>query len=135
MPFARAKTPDDIDGVSVVPTLLRRGQQRTHEFLHWESAKEARSKRSAWARATGRRCKLGGPLELYDLAKDLGEAKNIAERHPDVTARIEAYLQTARTDSTDWFLPPCAERAQIGAGSASILRRPGTVQRVTEPGS
>ena len=33
------------------------------------------------------------PLELYDLAKDLGEAKNIADRHPDVIARIEAYLQ------------------------------------------
>jgi hypothetical protein len=32
------------------------------------------------------RCKLGGPLELHDLAKDLGEAKNIADRHPDVIA-------------------------------------------------
>jgi len=56
------------------------------------------------------RCKLGGPLELYDLAKDLGEAKNIADRHPDVIDRIEAYLQTARTDSTDWPLKAAAAR-------------------------
>jgi hypothetical protein len=56
------------------------------------------------------RAKLGGPLELYDLAKDLGEAKNIADRHPDVIARIEAYLQTARTDSTDWPLKAAAAK-------------------------
>jgi hypothetical protein len=46
------------------------------------------------------RAKLGGRLELYDRAKDFGEAKNIADRHPDVIAGIEACLQTARTDST-----------------------------------
>ena len=44
------------------------------------------------------------PLELYDLAKELDGEKNIADRHPDVIARINAYLQTARSDSTDWPL-------------------------------
>jgi hypothetical protein len=54
------------------------------------------------------RFKLRGPLQLYDLAKDLGEAKNIADRHPDAIARFEAYLQTARSDSTDWPLKAAA---------------------------
>jgi hypothetical protein len=76
------------------------------------STKAARSKRSAWARATGRRSvsRLGRPLELYDLARDLGEAKSIADRHPDVIARIEAYLQMARSDSTDWPLKAAAAK-------------------------
>ena len=56
------------------------------------------------------RAKLGGPLELYDLAKDISEAKNIADRHSDVIARIEAYLQTAPTDSTDWPLKAAAAK-------------------------
>jgi arylsulfatase A len=50
------------------------------------------------------RPKLGAPLELYDLGKDLGEEKNIADRHADVIARIETFLQTARTDSPNWPL-------------------------------
>jgi arylsulfatase A-like enzyme len=104
--LAGAKTPDDQGGVSVVPTLLRRGQQRTHELLSWEfheggSQQAVRMGEGGWKAI---RCKLGGPLELNDLAKDLGEAMNLADRHPHVIARIEAYLQTARIDSTAW---PC----------------------------
>ena len=99
----------DRGGVSVVPTLLRRGQQRTHEFLYWEFH-EGGSQAVRMGDWKAIRCKLGGPLELYDLAKDLGEAKNIADRHPDVIARIEAYLQTARTDSTDWPLKAAAAK-------------------------
>jgi arylsulfatase A len=89
--LAGAKTPDR-GGVSVVPTLLRRGQQRTHEFLYWEfhegGSQAVRMGEGYWKAL---RCKLAGPLELYDLAKNLGEAKNIADRHPEVIARIEAY--------------------------------------------
>ena len=44
--------------------------------------------------------------ELYDLAKDLGEEKNVAGDHPVVVARIETLLEAARTDSPHW--PPKA---------------------------
>ena len=33
---------------------------------------------------------------------ELGEAKNIAARHPEVIATMEAYLRDARTESEDW---------------------------------
>ena len=35
------------------------------------------------------RKKLGGPLELYDLSKDLSETTDVAVRHPNVIARME----------------------------------------------
>ena len=38
------------------------------------------------------------------MAKDIGEKENVADRHPDVVARVEAYLKTARTESKDWPL-------------------------------
>jgi len=44
----------------------------------------------------------GQKLELYDLAKDLSEKQNVADQHPRVIAKIEAYLQTARTESPNW---------------------------------
>jgi len=48
------------------------------------------------------RLKVCGSLELYDLSKDIGEKNNIAAENPDVVAEIEAYLETARTESTNW---------------------------------
>jgi len=41
----------------------------------------------------------GNPLELYDLNKDIAEDYNIAAENPDVVAKVEEYLKTARTDS------------------------------------
>lgn len=42
------------------------------------------------------------PLELYNLADDPTEYTNVAEKHPDVVAKIESYLKTARTESPNW---------------------------------
>ena len=42
------------------------------------------------------------PLELYNLKDDLGEANNIATKNPEIVAKIEAYLKTARTESEQW---------------------------------
>ncbi len=102
--LAGVKAPNDIDGISVVPTLLGKGKQRTHEFLYWEFHEGGSQQAVRMGDWKAVRKKLGAPLELYDLGKDLGEEKNIAESHADIVARIEAYLKTARTESTQWPL-------------------------------
>jgi arylsulfatase A-like enzyme len=48
------------------------------------------------------RLKRGSALELYDLEADPGEQKELAAGHPDVVAKIDAYLETARTESSRW---------------------------------
>ena len=48
------------------------------------------------------RLKPGAPLELYDLDADRNEERDVAAAHPDVVAKIEAYLKTARTASERW---------------------------------
>ena len=42
------------------------------------------------------------PLELYNLADDPTEFTDVASKHADVIAKIEAYLKTARTESPNW---------------------------------
>ena len=42
----------------------------------------------------------GAALELYDLGRDLAERlRTWRTQHPDVVARIEQYLKTARSES------------------------------------
>lgn len=98
--LAGTKTPDGLDGVSIVPTFLG-GKQKQHEFLYWEFHERgfARAVRMENWKAV---VPPGKPLELYDLSKDIGETNNVAADHPEVVARIEAYLKTARTDSERW---------------------------------
>jgi arylsulfatase A-like enzyme len=102
--LAGAKAPAGLDGRSVAPVLLGTGPVKPHEFLYWEFH-EGGSKQAVRAGDwKAIRLKVGGPLELYDLAKDPGEKDNVAAQHPDVVAKVEAYLKTARTESKEWPL-------------------------------
>jgi uncharacterized sulfatase len=75
--------PDDIDGISYLPTLTGRAQ-KAHEHLYWQSNDQKQAVRKGpWK---GVRVKKGGPVELYDLRADIGERNNVADDHPDLAA-------------------------------------------------
>ncbi len=95
---AGGKTPDKIDGISFLPTLLGK-EQKQHDFLYWEFFEGGFQQAARMGKWKAIRPKLGGPLELYDLEKDIGETTDIAARHADVVARIEECLRHARTES------------------------------------
>jgi hypothetical protein len=50
------------------------------------------------------------PIELYRLASDAGETKNVAAEHSDIVARTREIMTTARTPSSveAWNFPPPA---------------------------
>jgi len=68
--IAGVKPPPNIDGISILPTLLGQKQTNQHEFLYWEfhekGSKQA-VRRGDWK---GIRLEPGKPLELYDLKND-----------------------------------------------------------------
>ncbi len=100
--LAGVKAPAGLDGVSLAPTLLGTGQQAQHEFLYWEFHERGFQQAVRMGDWKAIRLKVGGPLELYDLKTDVGEAHNVAADHAEVTARIEAYLKGARTESAEF---------------------------------
>lgn len=95
--LAGARTPDGVDGVSLVPTLLGRpADQERHEYLYWEFSQGQAVRLGDWK---GIRANPDADLELYDLANDIGEEQDVAADQPDVVAQIEEIMRTGRTES------------------------------------
>ena len=100
--LAGVTPPENIDGVSVLPTLLGHKQNLGDRFLYWEEPPPNLHQVVRWRNWKARRRSPEWPLELYDLAKDIREQLDVAAQHPDVAARFETYLKTARTESPNW---------------------------------
>lgn len=98
------KPPEGIDGISVLPTLVGKGEQKQRDFLYWEFHEGGSKQAVRYGNWKAMRLKFGGPLELYDVSKDIGEEKNVADQHPEIVKKIEDYLKTARTESETWPL-------------------------------
>jgi len=96
--IAGVKPYEGTDGLSYLPALFG-GEQKEHEFLYWEFKSIQAVRMGDWK---GIRFGTKSKLELYDLKNDMGENNDIAGKHPDIVARIEACLKTARTDSEFW---------------------------------
>jgi arylsulfatase A-like enzyme len=100
--LAGASAPENIDGISVLPTLLGHRQSLSERFMYWESPPPKLHQVARWRNWKARRRRPGRPLELYNLAEDLREEHNVAERYPKVIATFGDYLRTARTESPNW---------------------------------
>ena len=98
-----AGSPGDTDGISMVPTLLGRpDQQERHTYLYWEFHERGSKQAVRMGRWKAVRFGAAGRPALYDLQKDVGETNNVADRHLEVVAKVEAVLAVARTESEFW---------------------------------
>src|SRR5207247_9232402 len=104
--------PPNIDGISILPTLLGQKQTNQHEFLYWEFHEKGSKQAVRMGDLKAIRLEIGKPLELYDLKRDIHEDHDVAKEHPDIVAKIEEYLKTARTESARWPLRTPDEAAK-----------------------
>jgi arylsulfatase A-like enzyme len=104
---AGAKPLPNLDSISLVPTLLGRTGQRRHEFLYWEFYEDGVSQAVLLEdRWKGIRLKNPrAPLQLYDLANDLGETTDVAAKEPNVAERLVRIMREAHVDNEHWKLP------------------------------
>ncbi|MCE9567168.1 MAG: arylsulfatase [Planctomycetes bacterium] len=100
--LAGVDTPKNLDGISIVPTLTGKGEQKTHEFLYWEFHEGGTAQAVRHGDWKAIRTAPGKPLELYEVVRDSTEKQNVAATHPTVVAKIEEYLKTGRTDSKEF---------------------------------
>lgn len=115
--LAGSAVPDGlaIDGRSVLPTLLG-DEQEAPPPLYWELYQpfQQAARLGRWKAV---RFGTQERLELYDLATDPGERRNVASRHRDVVRRLGAVLAASPSDSPYWT--PRARRWRGARASGS----------------
>lgn len=103
--LANASVPAHVDGTDVTAALLGKSQALPERFLYWELPQgDSQPLRQAvrWKDWKAVRHGHDAKLELYDLRNDVSETNNVSTQDPDVAARIEDFLKTARTPSPYW---------------------------------
>lgn len=96
--------PSNVDSLSFVPTITGDAvSQAEHDYLYGEfyeqGGKQAvragnwKAIRMPW---------MTGKTKLYDLGNDIGEANDIASKHPDTVKRLEAMMAEAHTEHPNW---------------------------------
>jgi arylsulfatase A-like enzyme len=108
--IAGVEAPEGIDGVNVLPTLIGEEQDLSDRFLYWEFHEGNFLQAVRWGDWKAVRPGVGAPLELFDLANDPAETRDVAADTPEVVAHFEAYLRDARTDSPLWPVEPVGAR-------------------------
>jgi arylsulfatase A-like enzyme len=99
--IAGIKAPEDIDGISMLPTMLGKPSEN-HEILYWEFHERGFEQAIRMGRWKAVRHGLNQPIELYDLATDISEQCNVAVKYPEVVQRIKEILKTVRIDSKEF---------------------------------
>ncbi|WP_221030547.1 arylsulfatase [Actomonas aquatica] len=103
--LAGVEPPAGLDSISMVPTLLGEADatQAKHDYLYWEFYEQGGKqaiRRGDWKLV--RRGLFEGPLELYNLADDIGETTNLIAEHPAVAAELEELMQAAHRPDPRW---------------------------------
>ncbi|TDQ15118.1 arylsulfatase A-like enzyme [Algoriphagus boseongensis] len=94
------KSPDGIDGISLVPTLLGKGNQAEHETLYWEF--HELGGRQALRKGDWKLVKYQvkdsskTSVELFDLKNDPGELTDLAAQNPQIVEELEVLLEKSR---------------------------------------
>ena len=89
------QAPEDLDGISFLPTLLGKPGQPEHPWLYWEfpSYKGQQAVRlGKWKGIKENIFDGNDALQLFDLSTDIREEVDIAKNNPDVVAEIERIM-------------------------------------------
>jgi hypothetical protein len=104
----RVKPPENIDGISLLPDVAREEADETSN--DFSTGNFMRRDEASGANGAGKRCG-SNPRSRSSFKSENGTQARRRRRgkHPDVIAKIENYLKTARTESERWPIKSPAE--------------------------
>jgi arylsulfatase A-like enzyme len=95
----------DTDGFSLVPTLLGKDGQKKHDYFYWEFFEQGGKRailQGDWKLVLFNTNKDDNPrAELFNIADDLAEKNNLAEKHSGKVAELITLMGQARTPAAN----------------------------------
>jgi len=107
----KQQLPAGIDGISVLPAILGEDlvgrPQQQHDYMYWELGSGKRIRKGLrmgdWKAV---QMNPAQPIELFNLVNDESETTDVADRYPEVMAKIRRILATCRNDARPQIEPP-----------------------------
>jgi len=97
------KTAIKTDGISIVPTLLSKKNQKQHKYMYWEFHEQGGKIAVRMGDWKGIKLNYGknptGKMMLYNLKKDIHEDHDVADIYPQIVAELESVIRKARAES------------------------------------
>lgn len=98
------RTPQDIDGISYLPTLMGDlNHQEKHTYIYYEFFEQGGKQsilKDGWKLIRLNVLKGMMKKELYYLPNDIGEERNLISQNPAKAEELELWMKEARTQST-----------------------------------
>jgi uncharacterized sulfatase len=102
-----AAQPNGLDSISFAPTLTGKGRQKKHEYLYWEFYEQGSRQAVRFGNWKAiREPMLTGKVQLFDLAKDPREQKDLANEKPRIAAKAIRYMDEAHVNDPRWEIKP-----------------------------
>lgn len=107
--------PKDVDGLSILPTLLgNTKQQQQHEYLYFEYPEYGGQQAVRIDNWKGLRLNImkgNMKIALFDLNKDIQEQHDVSADHPDIVKQMEAIMiKEHHTPEVSTFIMPALEK-------------------------
>ena len=102
------KAVKDTNGISMLPTLLQQGKQKTHRSLYWEIT--LRDGQQALRMGDWKLVKLRvnnpklNKSYLFNLKNDPAEQNNLVNQYPEIVQKLEKEMSLSRTNSEQFPL-------------------------------
>jgi arylsulfatase A-like enzyme len=136
-----AETPEEVDGLSVLPTLLGEKnagrKQKTHKMLYWEYGNQVAVRHGSWKAIKAGKT---APWALYDLSKDPSETTDLSSSEPKQLANMVAFAQKEHQPvRPGTFLDPTRARhnrdrqAKFGFSGVSSIASQNSFHRLDHP--
>ena len=114
-------SPKNLDSISMLPVLTgKSANQREHDYLYWEFYEQGTKQAVRWKDWKAVRMPMiTGKTQLYNLANDIGETKDVAADHPDIVRRLEQIMHDAHVPNANWHVKGESLGQKSGKGKAT----------------
>jgi len=104
--IVNAKTPENVDGISFLPILTAKKNQKAHDYMYWEF--HAMNGKQAIRQGRWKAVKLNvlnkaqTVTELYNLEEDPSETTDLAAKYPEKVKELVTLMDKEHTESQEF---------------------------------